>query len=243
MSTVLDLIIASMQDIGAIALGETPTDSEADSVFSALNDMVETWNTESLMIYNVTPHTFAYVAGQKAYTMGTGGNFNVPRPVKIEAAYNRLNSGQTSQTDIPIAVTDSFSEYADILTKEIQTTLPTIMYDDGGFPLKTLYFWPVPQDVTYTPVLWYWTAITAFAATNETISLPPGYKRALQKNLAIEIAPAFERAPSNLLISQAVESKAQIKRINYTVDELQMPSGIPGSVHPLGLAQFLSGYP
>jgi len=243
MTAVLQIITDAMMDIGALALEETPTDAEAAACLRALNNLLETWNTEELMIYNVTPHVFSYVANQQSYTIGTGGDFNVPRPVKIEGAFNRGNASTPSEFDIPIYVTENPDEYSSIISKRIATVLPLVVYDNGDYPLKTLYFWPIPTDTTYAPVLWYWTPVSSFATTSDTVSLPPGYQRALQKNLALEICPAFAAAPSQLLGAQAMESKAQIKRINYTVDVLDMPSGIPGTERRWGLGQFLAGYP
>jgi len=193
------------------------------------------------MIYNVVPELFNYVGGQASYTMGVGGDFNTARPVTIEAAYNHGNNGTPSQVDFPIEVTTNFERYSEIVTKEVQTQLPIIMYDDGNFPLKTLYFWPIPVDTTYRPQLWSWGIVTSFTSTSDVISLPPGYSRALQKNLAVEISPSFGKQISPALAMQALESKSALKRINYTMDTLDMPRGIPRTVGNYGLPQFLSG--
>lgn len=243
MATILDLITDSMQDIGAIAIEETPSAAEAQKCLRALNNMIETWNTESLIVYNVFPQTFTYVGGREKYTMGTGGDFNTARPIKITQAKNRTNAGTTSEVDYDIYVTNNSDEYANIVTKRIQTTLPTVMYYNNNFPLQELYFWPVPSNTTYAPVIWSWGAVSSFDSVNDTITLPPGYYRALQKNLSIEICPSFGATASQELALAANESKAQIKRINYTVNELMVPYGIPGTEKVPGLPQFLSGFP
>lgn len=242
MTAVIDLIYDSMREIGANALEEPATDAEAQYCFDRLNDLIDTWNTESLMVYNTMPNTFAYVGGVASYTMGVGGDFNIARPVKIESAFSRINAGTQNEVDYPMVVTTNADEYSNIITKQIKSAFPLVMYDDGGYPLKRLYFWPVPQDSTYAPVLWSWQAIASFTNTSQTISLPPGYKRALTKNLAVEICPAFGAEPSNMLIAQAVDSKAQIKRINYTVDTLETPIGIPAAGQVYALPDFLAGY-
>lgn len=237
---VLNIITDAMADLGALAIEETPTNAEAASGLRALNNLVETWNNESLMIYNVFPQTFAYVSNQQSYTMGTGGNFNADRPVKIERALNRTGIGQ-NQTDYPIYVTNNADEYSSIITKQITTTLPVVLYYNGDSPLQTLFFWPVPIDTTYAPVLWVWGMVTSFANMSDDVELPPGYRRALQKNLAIELSPAYGREPSTSLMKQAIESKSQLKRINHTVNTLAMPTGIPGAGAPYALPQFLMG--
>lgn len=237
MTTVLDLITASLQDLGAIAIEEVPSAAEAANGLDALNNLIEQWNTESLMVYNVEPQVFNVVPAQQTYTIGIGGNFNVERPVEIPAAYNRNVNGY----DYPIRVTTNFQEYADIQAKPIESSLISILYDDGGFPLKTLWAWPIPQNTDYTLVLWTWKAITSFASLSTVISLPPGYKRALQKNLAIEVAPAYGREVSALLNSQAIESKAQVKRVNTEINTMQFSSAVPQNGVGYSLQDFYAG--
>lgn len=241
MASVLELITDSMRDIGALAIEETPTNAEAQLCFRKLNSMIETWTTESLLVYNIAPQTFAYVGGQQSYTMGTGGDFNATRPVTITQAKNRTNAGTVSEVDYDIYVTDNAQEYADIVTKRIQTVLPTVLYYNNDYPLQRLYFWPAPSNTTYAPVIWSWGLISSFATIGDSISLPPGYYRALQTNLCIEIAPSFGITISAELGVTAVDSKAQLKRINMTVNELQLPYAIPGTEKLPGLPQFLGG--
>ena len=237
MATVLDIITDSLQDLGASAVGEVPSAAEAQGAFRRLNRMLQTWNTESLMVYNIQQETFSYVADQATYTIGTGGNFNTARPVRIEAAYNRNN--QT--IDLPIQVVTNYEEYAAIIAKAIETTLPVVMYADGSFPRQNLTFWPVPSDTTYTPVLWMWKPLTAFATLSEEVSLPPGYERALVSNLAIECAPSYGRSVSSELALVATESKAQIKRINTQVDTMRFSIALTKNRSIYSYADFLAG--
>ena len=46
--------------------------------------------------------------------------------------------------------------------------------------------------------------------------LPPGYVDALSYNLAIRIAPEYEVTPSPTVAALAIETKANIKRLNST---------------------------
>lgn len=224
MTTVYDLITEAMQEIGALALEETPTAAEAQNGLAALNDMLGMWNTESLMVFGNSVLVFPFVAGQSTYTMGTGGNFNTNRPVRIDSAYSRDSQGN----DYPIEVTENSELYSDITSKYVQSTLPTILYDDGGFPLKNLYYWPVPSSGAYSAVLWVWGQILAYSNLTDLISLPPGYVGALKTNLAVKLGPRYGKPISPDLRDLATQTKAQIKRINTVVDEMEVDPVLVG---------------
>lgn len=240
MTTVLDLVTHSLQDIGVIGAEETPTAADANRALSLLNTMVAGWNNESLMVYNTEVHIFNYVAGQGDYTLGTGGDFNIPRPIEIVGAYNRINNGTPQEVDYPIEVTTDASVYSAIVTKEIQTSLPILVYDNGNFPTKTLSFWPVPADTTYRPVLWVWRQIDSFALS-DTLSLPPGYEDALEWGLAARCCLPFSRPIPPDLKQMASDAKMVLKRINANTPMLSLPDGIISQGPVYALPDFLSG--
>ena len=241
MTTVQELITNSLQDLGVIAAGETPSYEDQARAFTVLNNMIASWNTEELMIYTIEQDLYNYVAGQQSYTIGTGGDFNATRPVKILAAYNRGNNGLQTQVDYPIEVTTDFSRYSEIVAKEIQTTLPVIMYDDGNYPLKSLYFWPVPSDTTYRPLLWSYQPLSSFASLATSISVPDGYMEALEYNLAVRCSVPFQVTPTPDLKELAVNTKANVKRINYTNPTLQFDPALTKGGVAYNLYSFLSG--
>ncbi len=236
MTTVSDIIVSALQNIGAIAIEESPTAAESAGALATLNNMIDTWNTENLLVYNITENVFPYVAGQASYTLGTGGNFNMPRPVKIDLAYSRDSQGN----DYVCGVTDSPDQYSSIVSKYTQSTFPTFLYDNGDFPLKTITFWPVPSDASYSAVLWCWGAISSFTNISNTVSLPPGYNLALEYNLAVLLAPKYGRKADELLLALAANSKAQLKRINYSIKEMSFDPAMTGQ----GMVfNYYTGYP
>ena len=46
MATVRDIVTAALQELGVIAAGETPSDSDAQIGLSGLNDLVDQWAAE-----------------------------------------------------------------------------------------------------------------------------------------------------------------------------------------------------
>jgi len=91
--TGLDLVSRSLSLIGVLASGETPSGAESSDGLSFLNDLLDSWNAERLMVFTITREAFDsngnpfyLTLGKQDYTMGTGGNFNFPRPARIERA-------------------------------------------------------------------------------------------------------------------------------------------------------------
>ena len=66
----IEIISRALKDIGALASGETPTADEAQDAFDMLNDLLDQWTNEDMMVFNVTEIIFPIVPGQVQYTIG-----------------------------------------------------------------------------------------------------------------------------------------------------------------------------
>jgi hypothetical protein len=73
MTTPLDIISRSLKDIGALESGETPAADAAQDAFEMLNDLLDQWSNEGMMVYYQTEIIFPVVNGQTQYTIGPGG--------------------------------------------------------------------------------------------------------------------------------------------------------------------------
>ena len=203
--TALDLIKRAMRLIRVLGDGEEPTTSEADDCLNALNGMLDSWAIERLMVYQIGQESFAWASGASK-TIGSGGDFDTTRPTNIEAAY--VNFGGT---DYPLRVVNNV-EY-DFQTRKDTSAMPEILYYDKTYPLGTIYLWPKPSEAV-TLYFRSWTQFTQAVSTASTISLPPGYKRMIEYNLALEIAPEFGATPDANVVNNAVTSKRAIKARN-----------------------------
>lgn len=68
--TPYDIISRALKDIGALEAGETPTSDAATDAFDMLNDLIDQWSNEDMMVFNVTEIIFPVIAGQTQYTIG-----------------------------------------------------------------------------------------------------------------------------------------------------------------------------
>jgi hypothetical protein len=69
----IDIISRALKDIGALASGETPTPEAAQDAFDMLNDILDQWSNEDMMVFYKNEIIFPIVAGQTQYTIGPGG--------------------------------------------------------------------------------------------------------------------------------------------------------------------------
>ena len=70
MTQPIEIISRALKDIGALASGETPSPDEAQDAFDMLNDLIDQWSNEDMMVFNVTEIIFPIIPGQIQYTIG-----------------------------------------------------------------------------------------------------------------------------------------------------------------------------
>lgn len=207
-----DLITGALRLIGVVASGESLDASQATDGLSALNDMLDSWSNDSLLIYDKVRETFNLLNAQKTYAWGTGAaDFNSSRPLKVEEFLIQV-PGVSPVNEIPCDILTK-EQYTDILIKDLASTFPQKCYPDYGYPNVNINVWPVPNQ-TVVGVFYSWKALSQIAALTTTVSLPPGYARALRFNLAIELAPEYGKAITPEIAAIAVEAKEMLERTN-----------------------------
>ena len=70
MAVPYDIVTRALKDIGALEAGEQPTPDAAKDAFEMLNDMIDQWSNENMMVFNVTEIICPVIAGQTQYTIG-----------------------------------------------------------------------------------------------------------------------------------------------------------------------------
>ena len=73
MTAPYDIISRALKDIGALEAGESPTADAAQDAFDMLNDLVDQWSNEQMMVFYKSEIIFPVVSGQTQYTIGPGG--------------------------------------------------------------------------------------------------------------------------------------------------------------------------
>ena len=70
MAVPYDIVSRALKDIGALEAGETPSPDAAQDAFEMMNDMIDQWSNENMMVFNVTEIICPVIAGQTQYTIG-----------------------------------------------------------------------------------------------------------------------------------------------------------------------------
>lgn len=240
MTTALQLVTASLRKLGAVAAGETPDADEQSDALASLNQIIASWSLKGLALYRRENAVYTLVPSQQAYTIGSGANFDGARPVTLHGAFVTRGG-----IDYPLYIMTQ-DEWNGVLQKSTQSQLPEAIYYEPTFPLGTLRFWPVPLEAL--PVtLAIDMQISAIAAIGDTISLPPGYERALIYALAVDIAPEYPAVTlSQTVIDAADDALADIKRANNTQNhpamfDIALSGGLGIGQGSGSLARFMAG--
>lgn len=209
MATAGSIIERSLRLLGQLESGEVPTTDEYADGLEALNGLVDSWNNEKLMCFSYQTETLTLANGDDTYTVGTSGDLNTTRPVEVVSAYAVINNISYSIKLI------SEEEYARIADKTTTADYPDrlLWRPTIASSQATAVFYPVPNG-TVTVKLVTRIQVGSFASTATTVTLPPGWERALTHNLAIEIAPEYEVQPAPSVLKAASESLAGIKKAN-----------------------------
>jgi hypothetical protein len=91
------------------------------------------------------------------------------------------------------------------------------MYMRDGWPLNTILFDTVPyaDETLIMETIQPFHEVLPAASLTEVVNLPPGYKKVLIDNLAVEIAPEWQQEVSKVVAVNAVQGKKRIKSSNY----------------------------
>lgn len=220
MATASSMILRSLNILGEKTVGGTLTSAEQTAYLAVLNTMLESWNTERLLIYQIIEEAFTLVIGSSAYTIGSGGNFNTTRPVKLEDTCFINYLSHLYQVNVL-----NERNFAALQTTGL-SGMPRNLYFDISVPLGTIYFDYSP-DIAYSFHLKSWKQLQNFSAISDTVALPLGYQRAIESNLAIELAPGLTSvSPETARIAK--ESKAAVRTMNAPESVLRLDLGVAG---------------
>jgi hypothetical protein len=221
----LDIIGSAMRLCRLIESGEGPTPEEASDGLTVLNQMIDAWQIDRLMIFTELISDFPFISGQGSYSLGDGANFNMPRPPKIDYMSVVILTNPQNPLELSMEYTTKEVEWQEILLKNISTSFPQFCYDDGGFPNRTLNFWPVPID-TDKARIYSWQPLTQFSDLVTKYSFPPGYAEAIRYNLAVRLADEFMGMLGQTVPTLAQQSLARIKAANTEIPKLKCDDAV-----------------
>jgi hypothetical protein len=218
-TTAGDQINRALRLLGVLAEGETPSASVSQDSLTALNQMIESWNTERLSVFSTQDQVFNWPPSTRSRTLGPTGDFVGNRPILLDdATYFR-----DPQTNVSFGIKIiNQQQYNGIAVKTVTSTYPQVIWINMTYPDIEMYIYPVPTRL----LEWHFISVeelTRPATLATDLTFPPGYLRAFVYNLAMEIAPEFGVEPSPQVQRIAMTSKRNLKRINNPDDVMSMP--------------------
>jgi hypothetical protein len=224
-TTAGDQINAALRLIGMLAEGETPSANTSNDALSALDQMIDSWNTERLTVFSTQDQIFTWTANQIHRTLGPTGNFVGNRPILLDDS--TYFKDPTNGISFGIKLINQ-QQYNGIAVKTVTSTYPQVMWVNMEYPNIDMYVYPVPTKA----LEWHFISVTELtqpATLATSLTFPPGYLRCFKYNLACEIATEFGIEPPSNVARIAMTSKRNLKRINNPDDIMSLPYSIVGT--------------
>ena len=103
--TANDIIQRALRRLGVHAPGESVSGAVAADAFEDLNDMLESWALEGLLVVGSVLENFALTSGTAEYTYGSGGDFDSERPIRLrDGCYVRSGTTDRALNIVPLDV-------------------------------------------------------------------------------------------------------------------------------------------
>lgn len=222
--TVRQMITRALRRINVVSENETPSGDTMSDAFQLFNDWIDNvCGNERLTMFAVARTTWNLVPNQVSYSVGVGGNINILRPQFInQVNWINANLAIPFEQQLTLLTEDA---YANLALKTLTSFYPFYAYYSPTFvgALGTLTIWPIVTGTNLQGAIYYPQQVNRFTTLDDTIALPPGYNRFMRENLAVELFPEFREGQQmdQFLLQGASESKANIKRINNRLSDLE----------------------
>ena len=231
--TIGDLVTLALKLSGAVAQGETPSGQDVTDALSLCNQMLASWNAKRWDVYGLLDTGIA-CTGAKSYTVGTNGDFDIPRPDRLESAYFVQTNVSTSYpVSYPLTLITAYEDYARIAVKDLNSWAQYVFYD-AAYPVGNVYFWPIPEAGLFNLHILTKQALPQFTGLTQIVQIPPDYQEPILYNLAARLAPLYGMKPDPTISAIAQASLSTLANSNAQVPRLHNNSsdGAAGWYNP-----------
>ena len=262
-----DLIAASLRRIGSLGQGEIPNGSESEDAQLVWNSMLDMWNTDRGNLYTTGKFTQNLTQAKQTYEMGTGApDFNVARPVRIQAAAVTLNGTrwpldligidqysaivqQSAENTLPYQLFQQYgiggsrldgARWAALLSTSSLIAVPWQLYCDYQNPTANLSFWPVPGVANISLDIIFWSIIQQITDLTKDLTtdlfFPPGYVESMRLNLALKLCEEWGMQIPPGLPGEAEQALTAMRAINARNQQLVEGDETTGAIPKQALA-------
>lgn len=221
MTTALQIITTALGSFGAIGPADTVEAEDAELGLSILNGIVDGWANQPHAAYAVSEAVVNLTPDAFALTIGPGQAIDTPRPAKIEeGSFARVDG---IDREVPVL---SFQQYNAIALKDTSATWPMGLYYEAGASAGTVYIWPRSQGNCALHLM-VGQFLSAFADVSTDYTLAPGTRKALEFELACDMAPHYGREVPASVMRRGMAARRIYKRAHVVVPTLDSGMGRP----------------
>jgi len=218
--TARDIITEALIDLTVLDAGEPLAAVDAAFGLKKLNGMLDLMGLDNQLVYGMTRNILTTTVDKTVYTIGTGGDLDIPRPNEILSAYYfDTTTDLANRADYPLQIYND-QEWASQTFKTWTGTFPAFgIYFDYQFPFINAYLNPTPLSNQYSIAL-YTKGMLGNLALDDIMMFPPGYRTLIVSNLAIELSGSYQVAVPASVQLAATKSQNLISSKNLQVNEL-----------------------
>lgn len=235
MKTAVDLITLASKDAGVTGVGQSLSATDIADAMDTLGMLIGQLNAQRLMVYRLTDASCTG-SGKTAFTVGPGGDFDMPRPNRIVSAYARMpNATGSLSVDFPLSIIDSREDYNRIALKSFVAP-PSYVFYDPTLTMGTLYVYPGPS-AGYQVTISAHQTIEKPLVPADVLTMPDAYWMLLRREMAKAFCLSYQVPVSSDLERATAHARDVVATMNLHVPLMQV--GGPNSGN--GLAEFLRG--
>lgn len=208
--TALDFITRALGILGDIAEGESPTAYQASVGLEGLNAMLDSNSIQRSMIFQIRQESFTWPSATVSRTIGPSGDFNTHRPDMIANGTHFKDSNNITYICDVIRNREVYDKIED---KTTSSSYPEMIFYEPAHPLGTIFVYPIPAG-SLTFNINTWQPLQVFDTLTEALALPPGYRRMIPYNLALELEAEIGLPVPPEARKIARESKRVVKNLN-----------------------------
>jgi hypothetical protein len=213
-----------MRRAGLFGLGEAMDNDTANFAMTVFNTLIDSWSAEVVPLYNIVDSFigapipgWTLTPGTAIYTVGTNlGNLLGVRPTQFADVY--LTDGNNVSYYLKVIEADAYSR----LVYKPAPGRPDRVYINYQETTVTFTFFTTPAYADNVHALYY-QPLTQLVTVNDTVIIPPGYRRAYETVLALELSTAFGKQPTPQLQAAADYSKRVLTAGSENIYILQSP--------------------
>lgn len=227
MTTPSDICLDALKKANILGVGQVAQPEDINDAYTDLQDMLAQWQRKRWMVWNLID-TGLVSTGQQSYTVGTGGDFNIVRPDRLEDAYVRLPNSSPNPVDLSLQILQAREDYDRVTLKQL-VSLPWCIFYDAAYPTGLVYPYPIPNASIYEIHIVTKVQLGFLTSIGQLLNLPPEYIPALKFNLAVRLRSFYGRPADPALIGLAKDALNLIRNANTQIPMLVMPRDLTGN--------------